>query len=79
MASMWVKPAYSNCKGPAVYASLKGAVHTRCCTNPSDYSGYALAWFDAWLKGDSDALNVFRKGGDLSKDRSWKDFAAKGI
>ena len=79
MASLWVKPAYKNCKGPAVYANLKGALHTRCCTNPSDYAGYAIAWFDAWLKDDADAMNVFRKGGELSKDRDWKDFAVKGL
>ena len=79
MASMWVKPAYKNCKGPAVYANLKGALHTRCCTNPSDYSGYAIAWFDAWLKGDADALDMFRSGGALSRDGDWKDFAAKGF
>lgn len=79
MASLWVKPAYSNCTGPAVYASLKGALHTRCCTNAGDYSDYALAWFDAWLKGDTDSLQVFRKGGALSRDRDWKDFQVKGI
>ena len=79
MASMWVKPAYKNCKGPAVYASLRNAVHTTCCVNPAAYSGYAIAWFDAWLKGDADAMNVFRSGGALSQDRSWKDFSCKGI
>lgn len=79
MASMWVKPAYKNCNGPAVYASLKGALHTRCCTNASDYSGYALEWFDAWLKDDADAMNVFRKGGELSRDSDWKDYSAKGF
>ncbi|MBQ8237494.1 MAG: dienelactone hydrolase family protein [Oscillospiraceae bacterium] len=79
LASMWVKPAYKNCKGPAVYASLKGALHTRCCTNAGDYSGYAVAWFDAWLKDDADALDQFRSGGALSGDSKWKDFAAKGF
>ena len=79
LASLWVKPAYKNCKGPAVYANLKGAVHTSCCVSPSDYSEYAIAWFDAWLKGDGKAMAMFRNGGALSKDRDWKDFSAKGF
>lgn len=78
-AGMWIEPAYEICKGPAVYASLDGAIHTRCCTNPSDYSGYAIEWFDAWLKNDADALKTFRDGGALSKDNDWKDFACKGF
>ncbi len=78
-AGMWIEPAYEICKGPAVYASLKGAIHTRCCTNPSDYSGYAVKWFDAWLKNDSNALATFKDGGELSKDSKWQDFACKGI
>lgn len=78
-AGMWIKPAYEICKGTAVYASLKGAIHTRCCTNPSDYSGYAVNWFDAWLKNDMNALNIFKDGGALSKDSKWQDFACKGI
>ncbi len=78
-AGMWIEPAYEICKGPAVYASLKGAIHTRCCTNPSDYSGYAVKWFDAWLKNDANALNTFKDGGELSKDSKWIDFACKGV
>lgn len=78
-AGMWIEPAYEICKGPAVYASLKGAIHTRCCTNPEDYSGYAIEWFDAWLKNDSEALNTFKDGGELSKDSKWEDFACKKI
>lgn len=78
-SAMWIEPAYEVCKGPAVYASLSGAIHTRCCTNPSDYSGYAVEWFDAWLKNDSNAMNTFKNGGALSKDSSWKDFACKGL
>lgn len=78
-AGMWIKPAYKACTGPAVYTSLKGALHTRCCTNPTDYSGYAISWFDAWLKNDSKAMNVFKDGGALSKDSNWQDFACKGI
>ena len=79
MASMWVKPAYKNCSGPAVYANLKGATHTRCCLVPQDYVDYALEWFDAWLKDDADAMATFRSRGALSKDRDWRDFACKGI
>ncbi len=78
-AGMWIEPAYEICNGPAVYASLNGAIHTRCCTNPSDYSGYAIEWFDAWLKNDAEALKTFRNGGELSKDNAWKDFAYKGF
>ena len=78
-AAIWVKPAYKNAKGPAVYANLKNALHTRCCTNASDYAGYAVDWFDAWLKGDADAMKVFKSGGDLSRDRDWKDFASKNF
>ena len=79
MASLWVKPAYKNCKGPAVYANLRGAVHTSCCLAPQEYAEYALDWFDAWLKEDAAARSVFRSGGALSRDRDWKDFACKGI
>lgn len=79
LASMWVKPAYKNCTGAAVYANLKGAIHTNCCLNPDAYIGYILAWFDGWLKDDADALNTFRSGGALAKDRDWKDFATKGF
>ena len=79
LPAMWIKPAYKNAKGPAVYASLKGAAHTRCCLDPWAYAEYALEWFDLWLKDDATARNTFRSGGILSKDRDWKDFASKGI
>ena len=79
LASMWVKPAYKNCKGPAVYANLKGALHTRCCTTPSDYAGYAVAWFNAWLRDDAEALEQFCPGGTLSRDSKWKDYSSKGF
>ncbi len=78
-AGMWIKPAYEVCQGEAVYASLKGATHTRCCTNPADYSGYAVLWFDAWLKNDKSAMSTFKAGGALSQDTAWQDFACKGI
>ena len=79
LPAKWIKPAYKNAKGPAVYASLKGAAHTRCCLDPWAYAEYALEWFDLWLKDDATARNTFRSGGILSKDRDWKDFACKGI
>ena len=78
-AKMWIVPAYENCKGPAVYASRKGAIHTRCCTNPTDYSGYIIDWFDYYLKGDSNAINTFKDGGTLSKDSNWIDFKCKKL
>lgn len=79
VASLWVKPAYKYCTGTAVYANLKGALHTRCCTNASDYSEYAIPWFDLWLKGDSASAKVFTSKGTLAKDRAWKDFSVKGL
>lgn len=78
-AKQWLVPAYDACKGPAVYACKKDAIHTRCCTNPTEYSGYALSWFDAWLKNDANALKKFTDGGKLSQDSAWQDFACKGI
>ena len=78
-AKQWIVPAYENCKGPAVYACLKNAGHTRCCTNPEDYSEYAISWFNIWLKNDSKAKAIFQSGGQLSKDAKWQDFKCKGI
>ncbi len=78
-AKQWLVPAYENCKGPAVYACKTNAIHTRCCTNPTEYSGYAISWFDAWLKNDADAMKKFTNGGKLSQDSAWQDFACKGI
>lgn len=78
-AKQWLVPAFENCKGPAVYACLKNAGHTRCCTNPEDYSEYAIAWLNIWLKNDTNAKVIFRDGGKLSKDGAWQDFACKGI
>lgn len=78
-AKRWLVTAYNACKGPAVYACKKGAIHTRCCTNPIEYSEYALSWFDAWLKNDTNALKKFKNGGKLSQDGAWQDFDCKGI
>ncbi len=78
-SSRWVKPAYDLCKGPAVYASLSGGVHTTCCTDPGKYSAYAIDWFDIYLKGDKSKKEVFRSGGKLSTDSAWVDFQSKNI
>lgn len=75
----WIIPAYEICNAPAVYASLSGAVHTTPCSDASKYSHYAIKWFDAWLKGDSNAKAIFQNGGELSKDTSWVDYACKGL
>ncbi len=77
--SKWIQPAYDVAKGPAVYASLNGAIHTTCCTNPEKYSSYILDWCDTWLKGDNKALNTFKNNGTLASDSSWSDFQCKGF
>ena len=77
LSSMWVKPAYENVQGNAVYASLKGGVHTTCMVTPSKVAGYGIAWFDAQLKGDDSAAAVFAPGGALASDSAWKYFACK--
>lgn len=79
MSAMWVRPAYKNCTGPAVYASLKGGVHTSCMLNPNVYLPYCVQWLSAWLDGDAAALGAFLPGGTLAQDSAWKDFAAKGF
>ena len=77
LSSMWVKPAYDNVQGNAVYASLKGGVHTTCMVTPSKVAGYGIVWFNAQLKGDDGAAAVFAPGGALASDSSWKNFACK--
>lgn len=77
MPAMWVKPAYQVCQGTAVYVSLKGGIHTTCVVTPSKYSGYMVDWFDAYLKGDVEAKEVFMPGGALSKDSNWGKYASK--
>ena len=77
--SQWIQPAYDVAKGPAVYASLNGAIHTTCCTTPEKYSSYIINWCNAWLKGDSKALNIFKNNGTLASDSSWSDFQCKGF
>ena len=75
----YVKPAYNNCNSAAVYANLKGANHMRVCTDPSVYSNYAIKWFNAWLKDDSSAKAVFKKGGELYKDSEWNGILSKNF
>ena len=77
VSSQWCKPSYDAVSGRAVYASLKGGVHTTCMTNPEKVSGYVVSWFDAYLKNDSTAKAKFQNGGELSKDSAWQDFASK--
>lgn len=78
-SSQWIQPAYDVAKGPAVYASLNGAIHTTCCTTPEKYSSYIINWCNAWLKGDSKALNIFKNNGTLASDSSWSNFQCKGF
>ena len=77
--SKWIQPAYDVAKGPAVYASLNGAIHTTCCSDPAKYSSYILDWCDAWLKGDAKALYTFSSNGTLASDGNWSDFQYKGF
>lgn len=77
--SQWIQPAYDVAKGPAVYVSLNGAIHTTCCTNPEKYSSYILNWCNVWLKGDNKALNTFKNNGTLASDSNWSDFQCKGF
>ena len=76
-SSQWCKPSYDVTAGRAVYASLKGGVHTTCMTNPDKISGYVVSWFDAYLKNDAAAKEKFKARGALSKDTAWQDFASK--
>lgn len=77
LSAMWVKPAYQAVTGQAVYASLKGGLHTTCILTPSRISDYAIAWFDANLKNDASAKSMFVSGGALSEDRCWQNFMCK--
>jgi len=77
VSGQWCKPSYDAVAGRAAYASLKGGIHTTCMTNPEKVSGYALSWFDAYLKNDSSAKDVFVNGGRLSSDSAWQDFQNK--
>ena len=76
-APQWIKTAYEASEGTAVYASLKKGIHTSCIFAPDKYSAYAVEWFDAYLKSDAEALEIFKTGGELSNDSSWKDYQSK--
>lgn len=75
----WLVPAYNLSDGPAVYACLKDASHTACCSDPDKYSGYINSWLKAWLYNDASSKATFKSGGALSADSSWTDFASKGF
>ncbi|MBQ4046381.1 MAG: hypothetical protein II627_08000 [Lachnospiraceae bacterium] len=79
LSSLWVKPAYDNVRGPAVYASAKNAIHTTCVLDADKYIDYCASWFDAWLLGDQTAMARFKSGGALSKDSGWTDYASKNM
>ncbi len=75
----WIVTAYNAVNGPAVYASLNGAIHTTCCSNPTAYSKYAINWFNAWFYNDGNLKDIFMDGGELSGDSNWSDFMCKGF
>ena len=79
--ALWVKNTYNKCKAPAVYASLKNGYHLDPVDthSPAVYVEYALNWFDAFLKNDSKAKAGFLKGGKLSKDSRWVNYASKNF
>lgn len=78
-SSKWVKPAYDVCKGPAVYASLKGAKHTTCCSKTAPYVYYSVKWINAWTNVDKTAISTFSSTGEYSQDTDWQDYACKNF
>ena len=78
-AEKWLVTAYNAVKGPATYASLNGAIHTTCCSNPTAYSRYAISWFNAWFYNDNNYKDMFKDGGELSQDSNWSGFMCKGF
>ena len=81
VSSSWVKSSYNACKVPAVYASLKDITHFGPVDGheASVFAEYAINWFDAFLKNDKNAKKMFLKGGKLSKDTRWTDYASKNF
>ncbi|MBE6751200.1 MAG: hypothetical protein E7556_01595 [Ruminococcaceae bacterium] len=75
----WIVTAFDAVKGPAVYASLNGAIHTTCCSNPTAYSSYAINWFNAWFYNDGNLKSMFTDGGALANDANWSGFMCKGF
>ncbi len=78
-ADRWLVTAYNAVTGPAVYASLNGAIHTTCCSDPGKYSNYIINWFNAWFYNDGNLKSVFKDGGALSNDSNWTGFMCKGF
>lgn len=78
-ANKWLVTAFNAVKGPAVYASLNGAIHTTCCSDPTAYSRYAISWFNAWFYNDNNHKDMFKDGGELSTDSNWSGFMCKGF
>ena len=78
-ANKWLVTAFEAVKGPAVYASLNGAIHTTCCSNPTAYSRYIISWFNAWFYDDGNLKAMFKDGGKLSTDSNWSGFMCKGL
>ncbi|GEM_PF-1466273 len=78
LSALWVKPSYEACPAPAVYASLKGGIHTSCILNADTYINYTVKWFNAWLYNNGDK-SPFRQGGELSKDSAWTGYRSKNL
>ena len=78
-ANRWLVTAYNAVTGPAVYASLNGAIHTTCCSDPAKYSNYIINWFNAWFYNDGNLKANFTDGGELSNDSNWSGFMCKGF
>ena len=78
-ADRWIVTAYNAVTGPAVYASLNGAIHTTCCSNPTAYSNYAINWFNAWFYNDGNLKSIFTDGGAFSQDSAWSGYMSKGF
>lgn len=81
VSSSWVKNSYNACNTSCVYASVKNGKHLDPCDNhaPAVFAEYAVKWFDAFLKNDKSAKAAFLKGGKLSKDSRWVDYASKNF
>jgi predicted dienelactone hydrolase len=76
-SSKWCKPSYDAVTGRAAYASIVGGTHLSFSTHTATMAEYTVNWFDAYLKGDDNAKQVFYNGGKLSTDGAWTDFQNK--
>ena len=81
VSSSWVKSSYNACNAPSVYASVKDVTHFGPVDGQSAsiFAEYAVKWFDAFLKNNKNSKSVFLKGGSLSKDSRWVDYASKNF